>query len=213
MPERSSKPPRFNLCADHPALDLVNSLDNRFHDEGPRELLADYADLLRFSAQAGVLDARQARRLGQAAAPGEATRALHAARELREALAAVLYGRLAGHPAPAAQVRILERHFHGAGRHRQLRWRRAAASGGRARLEWDRGPYEGDAQLPVWLLAQAAGELMLTEAIELVRSCGAPTCRWLFLDTSRNHTRRWCDMRLCGNRMKARRFQERRDRP
>jgi predicted RNA-binding Zn ribbon-like protein len=42
-----------------------------------------------------------------------------------------------------------------------------------------------------------------------VRACGADTCRWLFLDTSRNHTRRWCDMKVCGNRMKARRFHER----
>ena len=43
-----------------------------------------------------------------------------------------------------------------------------------------------------------------------VRACGADTCRWLFLDTSKNHTRRWCNMRICGNRMKARRFQARR---
>ena len=32
------------------------------------------------------------------------------------------------------------------------------------------------------------------------------TCRWLFLDRSKNHSRRWCDMRICGNRSKTRRF-------
>jgi predicted RNA-binding Zn ribbon-like protein len=44
-----------------------------------------------------------------------------------------------------------------------------------------------------------------------VRTCGVDTCRWLFLDTSKNHTRRWCNMKVCGNRVKARRFQARRD--
>ncbi|HXY97447.1 MAG TPA: CGNR zinc finger domain-containing protein [Steroidobacteraceae bacterium] len=47
----------------------------------------------------------------------------------------------------------------------------------------------------------------MSETLERVRACDADSCRWLFLDTSRNHTRRWCDMKVCGNRMKARRFQ------
>ncbi len=51
---------------------------------------------------------------------------------------------------------------------------------------------------------------MLSDALPWVRACGADTCRWLFLDTSKNHTRRWCNMKVCGNRMKARRFQARR---
>ena len=51
---------------------------------------------------------------------------------------------------------------------------------------------------------------MTSEAANRVRACGNPECRWLFLDTSKNHTRRWCDMKLCGNRMKARRFKAQR---
>jgi predicted RNA-binding Zn ribbon-like protein len=62
----------------------------------------------------------------------------------------------------------------------------------------------------VWLLALSAGELLMSQALQRVRACDADSCRWLFLDTSRNHTRRWCDMKVCGNRMKARRFQARR---
>ena len=44
----------------------------------------------------------------------------------------------------------------------------------------------------------------------LVRECGASDCAWLFLDTSKNHHRRWCDMTRCGNRAKVRRFYARR---
>jgi predicted RNA-binding Zn ribbon-like protein len=108
-----------------------------------------------------------------------------------------------------AALRTLERHLHGAGRHRELRWERDAGPGGA--LAWDWGRFGVRAELPVWLLAQSAGALMMSAAIERVRACGADTCRWLFLDTSRNHSRRWCDMKVCGNRMKARRFQARRD--
>ncbi|WP_433983920.1 CGNR zinc finger domain-containing protein [Tunturiibacter empetritectus] len=62
---------------------------------------------------------------------------------------------------------------------------------------------------PLWLIAQAAADLLLSQSTSQIRSCAAETCRWLFLDTSKNHTRRWCNMKICGNRMKARRFNSR----
>jgi predicted RNA-binding Zn ribbon-like protein len=68
---------------------------------------------------------------------------------------------------------------------------------------------ESKAELPLWLLALTTSDLMTGESMHLVRACDNPECRWLFLDTSKNHTRRWCDMKLCGNRMKARRFKAR----
>lgn len=196
--------PLFELCGGHAALDFVNSLDDRFGAAGPVERLADYRTLLRFAVATGLLDSGRARRLGRLA-PGAARRALHAARELRAALAAVLYARVDGHAAPREALRAIERHLQRAGRHRELRWERRRP--GRAlSWDWSRG---NEAELPVWLLAQSAAELLTSGSMEQVRACGADTCRWLFLDTSRNHTRRWCDMRVCGNRMKARRFQAR----
>ena len=65
---------------------------------------------------------------------------------------------------------------------------------------------ERDPGLPLWVLAMSASDLLTSDAVDRVRECDNPECRWLFLDTSKNHTRRWCDMKLCGNRMKARRF-------
>jgi predicted RNA-binding Zn ribbon-like protein len=203
--------PRFDLCADHPALDFVNSLDNRFRAAGPSELLTDYAALLGFTCQAGLLDERQARRLADCVPAAAAARTLHAARELREALAAAFYAHTAGQaPAPAA-LATLERHFHAASRHRELRWEAPRGNPRRnAGAHWDRSRFGGRAELPLWLLSQAAAQLMLSEELSRVRACDADNCRWLFLDTSRNHSRRWCKMQVCGNRMKARRFQARR---
>jgi predicted RNA-binding Zn ribbon-like protein len=50
--------------------------------------------------------------------------------------------------------------------------------------------------------------LLTSDAMEHVHACKSETCRWVFLDTSKNHSRRWCDMKICGNRMKARRVRK-----
>src|ERR1700733_13792775 len=91
-------PPAFNRCGGHPALDFVNTLDNRFAADGPVELLGDYGALLRFAAQSQLVEARHAAALAKSVSPAAAARALRAARELREALAAVLYAGVAGGP-------------------------------------------------------------------------------------------------------------------
>jgi predicted RNA-binding Zn ribbon-like protein len=212
MSKTDEKPPRFELCGGHPALDFVNSLDKRFLESGPVELLVDYADLLRFTEQTRLLDTRQVRRLANSVNPGAAARTLRSARELREAMAAAFYGSLDGQPPLAADIRTLERHFHSASAHRELRWAPPAQNAnGRSGIGWDWGRFETSAELPVWILSQTGSQLMMSDAMDRIRACGAETCRWLFLDTSKNHTRRWCNMRVCGNRMKARRFQARRE--
>jgi predicted RNA-binding Zn ribbon-like protein len=56
---------------------------------------------------------------------------------------------------------------------------------------------------------RAAVELLTSEDIMRVRTCADETCAWLFLDRTKNQRRRWCDMKTCGNRVKARRHYER----
>ena len=164
--------PLFDLSGGHPALDLVNTLDHRFGDEGRVESLAGYDALLGFAQQTGLLDPGQVRLLTKSVQPQAAARALRSVRELR--------------------------------------WQEGAARSGQPAMAWQWGRFSKEAELPVWILAERAAQLMLSDAMQRVRACGADTCRWLFLDTSRNHTRRWCNMKVCGNRMKARRFQARR---
>jgi predicted RNA-binding Zn ribbon-like protein len=203
-------PPVFDLSGGHPALDLVNTLDHRFGDEGPVELLTDYGALLGFAQQTELLPPRQVRLLTKSVKPQAAAGALRSVRELREALATAFYENVEGRPPPAADIRALERHFLASQRHRELHWQEAAARNGQPGMAWQWGRFEKEAELPVWILAEHAAQLMLSDAMQRVRACGADTCRWLFLDTSKNHTRRWCEMKVCGNRMKARRFQARR---
>lgn len=189
----------FELIAGHPALDLVNTLDWRFRDDGPEELLSSYDDLLRFSAQSGILTAKQIRQIVRTSTESASADALVACRELREAAADVLYDAVDDRTPAASQIKTLERFFKDAREHQRLSW-----SG--SRLAWEWPATESGAELPFWLLTLSTTRLLTSDDMGRLRACEKPDCRWLFLDTSKNHTRRWCDMKLCGNRMKARRF-------
>lgn len=197
--------PLMSFCGGHPALDFVNSLDNRFRPEARVELLPTYAELLRFLEESGLLNAEAVGALRANARPASRQSALEAALELRETAASILYAHAGGTAPPQAALHRLEKYVLAASQHRELRWESNAS-----RLEWTWGRHATDAALPVWVLAQSIAELLLDgPRLARVRTCAADTCRWLFLDTSKNHTRRWCDMKVCGNRMKARRFQAR----
>jgi len=187
------------LNAGHPALDLVNTLDWRFRDQGPEELLASYDDLLALAAQAEILSPKQIRQIIRTSAQTAAAEALVSCRELREAAADIFYAAVEMRTPPASQIRIIERCFKQAREHQCMVW-----SG--SRLAWEWPTCECSPDLPVWILAISTARLMLSDDMRLLRACEKPDCRWLFLDTSKNHTRRWCDMKICGNRMKARRF-------
>jgi predicted RNA-binding Zn ribbon-like protein len=185
----------FRRVGGHLALDFVNTLggDKRTADD---EYLFGYADLLAWSAAGGLIDAATAGRLERAARrrPAAAGAALAAALGLRGALDAVLRARLAGRPPRAADVDAV----------------RAAAVDalGHARLE--PGPdgfawvWRGAALArPLWPVAHAAVGLLRSGDLDRLAECGH--CRWLFLDHSRNRSRRWCSMNACGGREKMRR--------
>jgi predicted RNA-binding Zn ribbon-like protein len=61
----------------------------------------------------------------------------------------------------------------------------------------------------LWPVLQSAAELLTSDEIHQVRECNSDRCTWLFVDRSRTHRRRWCDMKTCGNRAKARRHYQR----
>jgi predicted RNA-binding Zn ribbon-like protein len=196
---KTMEPPAFELIAGHPALDFVNTLDWRFRQNEPEELLKSFDHLLRFMEQADLLTPKQARQLRRATGSSTGRQILQECLELREAIAQTLYARLDGDSPLPASLKTLEQDFKAARSHRQLRWKKTG-------LAWKWPEIEAEPEIPLWILSLSAAGLMLSEDARRVRACDNPECRWLFMDTSKNHTRRWCDMKICGNRMKARRF-------
>ena len=189
----------FELTGGHPSLDLVNTLDWRFRESGPEELLEGYGDVVRFTEQTGLMSTADARRLLRSVPENRAGKVVTAVRDLREAVAEVLYQAVDGKSPSASIVKRLEACFRAAKGQEELRW-------DGERLRWMLPEATSLPALPLWLLSLSAASLMTSEEMHLLRECGNTECRWLFVDTSKNHTRRWCDMKICGNRMKARRF-------
>jgi predicted RNA-binding Zn ribbon-like protein len=67
---------------------------------------------------------------------------------------------------------------------------------------------DGDLSRVLWAVAHAATELLTSGPLERIKACVG--CRWLFLDRSKNRSRRWCTMEECGTHEKVRRYLERR---
>jgi predicted RNA-binding Zn ribbon-like protein len=200
---RPEQPKPFELVAGHVALDLVNTLDNRFCETGPEELLASYDDLLRFASQSGLLAKHQVKKL-KCLDASQAKRAevLHEVKELRETLATIAYAQLDGKDLSASALGTIEGYFKQASFHRHL-------TADQLRPVWSWRGLDCQVGAPLWVLAQATVDFLLLDRSSQLRCCASETCRWLFLDASKNKTRRWCDMKVCGNRMKARRFHAR----
>jgi predicted RNA-binding Zn ribbon-like protein len=198
---------RIGLSALGLCLGFANILDNRLSGH-PAERLNSYGDLVAWGHRRGVLTEREAEQLAEAAArrPAEAASILYRAIELREALYRI-FSAVAGHRSPQpADLTVLNAALADA----LVALRIAATEDGFAWV-WVRGE-EMLGRVPR-LVALSAADLLTSSELRAVRECAATNCSWLFLDTTRNRRRRWCDMRVCGNRAKARRHYERKRKP
>ncbi len=190
--------PLYDPCGGHLALDLVNTVDRTVGAPGV-ERLWSYRDLVRWSVLAGRLPAGSAQALEQAASvrPAEAIAVLVRARALREA-AFRTFEALALEGAPSsADLASINAELSTALAHARVE----PVEGGFA-WAWDRP--EGSIEAPLWPVSRATAELLTSPDRAHVRQCAGATCLWLFLDRTRNHARRWCEMKTCGNRAKVR---------
>ena len=189
---------RFKLLGGQLALDFANTV-NWHAAPYPGELLTDYGRLLAWGEQTGAIAATSASDARAAAArdPQGATAALARGVALREAIYGLFSARAAGRALPAADLAALNDAL--AATLPQLR---VVASDADLLWGWEDGAV--DLSRPLWPVVRAAADLLTAPDCALVRECAGDDCGWLFLDTSRNHTRRWCDSRDCGNRARVR---------
>jgi predicted RNA-binding Zn ribbon-like protein len=181
-------------------LDFANSVDSWFTQPLP-ERLGSFADWLSWSTAARSLPENELRAIERRAAQDvpAARRALERARGARAALHGVLTARLQRHAPSRQDVTTLNACIAAARDQRRLVY-----SNGAFAHAWQGEPADPERLLwPVMLDAEAL--LLDNDALQRLSQCPAASCGWLFLDTSRNHSRRWCSMRTCGNVAKAQR--------
>ncbi|MFN8485881.1 MAG: ABATE domain-containing protein [Anaerolineae bacterium] len=200
--------PLFSLIGGELCLDFTNTASGRDRNDphSPRtnESLKSYAHLLAWSEQAGALTAPVAAALRSAAArrPADAATVLAHAIALREAMYRVFSADAAGAAPNAADLATLNEALGAALANARL----VATDAG---FVWGWADTEEALDRMLWPVARSAAELLTSARVARVHECEGDTCTWLFVDTSKNHSRRWCDMKDCGNRAKARRHYHR----
>jgi predicted RNA-binding Zn ribbon-like protein len=194
------RPPRFELIAGTLCLDFINTLDERFSSE-PKELLKSYLNLARFGEDTGILSDLQVDRLMTKSMqyPEGAQNALESAIRMREAMHEVFWALVQSKPVPRASLMILNGYVKDSAQHMNV----VSRDG---HFEWEFDSTDSDFDAPLWPIARSAADLLASEQVQFVRACASKTCEWLFLDESKNHRRRWCDMTKCGNRAKVKSF-------
>jgi predicted RNA-binding Zn ribbon-like protein len=180
------------------ALDFANSVHNHGTAD-PGDDLKTAADLVEWAAQAGLLRDAETHQLRKAPADEVRFRSTLALRELL----CEIFSRAARGKRPEPEtLQAFQSFYQSAIRHAEFQ-----LAGNHYRLTWPEKAHPLERVLQE--IVRSAADLLTSEALTRVRQCSGETCSWLFVDTSRNGLRRWCDMKACGNRAKVQRFRRR----
>jgi predicted RNA-binding Zn ribbon-like protein len=193
----------FKLRGGDVSLDFVNTVGWRLTGS-PREYLSSYEDLLDWGRQARLLALEEKEGLFRQATldPEVAQETLSRALALREEVYRMISRAVAGESQDESDLSTLNRELS-----ISLSHLRVVPADGTYTWGWDQSGDEGRIPLdsPLWPVAQSAAELLTSEKLGRVKLCAGEGCGWIFLDESRNSSRRWCDSRDCGNRERVRR--------
>jgi predicted RNA-binding Zn ribbon-like protein len=194
--------PEMKFIAGRLCLDFVNTVGGRdARGLVLRDKLKDYADFATWSRLAGLFTAGEARNLKSFAQrhPARASATLARAIRLREALYRIFKASLRRSAPGESDMDVLRNELSIAKSHQRL-----VRAGPGFVWAWDRS--ENALNSSLWRVSISAADLLTSADLQKLRQCSGDECGWMFLDTSRNRTRRWCDMKDCGNRAKVRRF-------
>ncbi len=194
----------FESDAGDVCLDFANTNDWHASDH-PVENLHDYDDLVAWGKSAGLVSPDLAGQLSEMAKdnPDKTQREYISAIQLREAIYRIFSRRYAGIPIFERDLEELNHVVSAAKSHQRL-----VPYEGKFAWEW-KADHDGS-NILVWKIALAAADLLTSDKVARVRECEDDRgCGYLFLDISKNHSRRWCSMDSCGNRAKARRHYSR----
>jgi predicted RNA-binding Zn ribbon-like protein len=194
----------FDLDAGALCLDFANSVDWHASDH-PDDKLHNFTDLIAWAEAAAVLSPDRADRSRQMAQkqPQMARAAFERAIGLRELIYRLFVDVSEQETVHAEDLALLNEALNESLSHLQIVTSSTGFNWG-----WAESSVEFDQIL--WPVARSAGELLTSDRLGRVRQCADDRgCGYLFVDTSRNRSRRWCSMESCGNRAKARRHYRR----
>jgi predicted RNA-binding Zn ribbon-like protein len=181
-------------------LDFANTVNSRPMPE--HDYLMQYSDLVEWAKKMGILSPTQSRRLQNRAIENteEPEKVLNTALRIRELLYRLFSYTAKGSEPDKKDIEMFVTAY--------------GESIAKGQLTKKDNHYAATWKLDetfdalLWPILHSAGGLLLSEELSHVKEC--PNCGWLFLDTSKNQSRRWCSMNTCGARDKMRRYHKRR---
>ena len=187
---------QFEMIGGELCLDFVNTI-HEYGAADPREELESFEDLVAFANRAGTISVRDAGILQRKAAksPKEAKQLLTTAREFRDSLYRIFSAVNAKREPSDQDWSLLNRLV-------SRVYRNVAIDKKGRNVFWTWREKESSLDRVLSPIVRSAAELLTSVKKRLVHECSSETCTWLFLDLSKNQTRRWCDMKKCGNRAK-----------
>jgi len=190
----------FSYIGGLPCLDFANA-KNRMRSWSDAENFAAFLD---WSLEAGTISERESALLRAEAkrAPRKAATALKRAADLSDLLCRVFSAVVEGDGPSTRDLDSLNAELASA-----LGQAAVVAEG--EGYEWGWRGKGSELNRALWPIVRSAVDLLVSDDLDQVKICANDGCRWVFLDTSRNHRRRWCEMKVCGNRAKVRRFRAR----
>src|SRR5258708_30118 len=194
---------RISLRGGRICVDFVNTVDNRGTAHAV-EYFTSYTGGVAWGHHTGLVAEERARRLLAEAErhPKQAHAVLTHVVTLREALYRMFLAAAEGAPAAAADVDAINEALSNA-------MARARVIPADDSYVWAREEDDTALHAPLWPRVPSAAELLTSAELHRVHLCSSEDCGWLFLDTSKNRSRRWCALEGCGNRAKARRHYQR----
>lgn len=178
------------------ALDFANSTSGR-GTAGCIEHLFDHEDLLRWAIFNDILTAEAAATLTERARPAEKEAAFAAAMHVRDLLHRVFDATARGEPADRAALGELVKRGYAA-------WEGATLVWAGDRFVWRFPSADASAAAPLAPIVRSALEVLTRHDLTRLKRCPGLRCGWLFLDATKNASRVWCEMEVCGTRAKLR---------
>jgi len=191
----------LNLESGWICLDFANTAEWHASDH-PKESINSYNDLVTWATEIKLLTEKEGKDLLTEASrnPNKATSVFKHAISLREAIYHIFSAISADHQLKPQDLKVLNDSLSKSLGHLQL-------SKVNSHFMWNWLADKNSLDKMLWPVSRSASRLLTSENLNRTGECADEHgCGWLFFDTSRNRSRRWCDMKDCGNRDKVRRY-------
>ncbi|WDV46384.1 CGNR zinc finger domain-containing protein [Clostridiaceae bacterium M8S5] len=179
-------------------LDFVNTIENHLNESMYIERFTSYNNFVKWCTRVNILDIDVANHLTKKGNENniESSNVLKRAIVLREALFKIFLAVISNNTPKQSDIEVLNSEINKTMAFSQLKYKNNT-------FVWEKN-HTNDLDCMFSFIVKDAVSLLTSDKLDRLKLCDDACCGWLFLDMSKNKSRKWCSMKYCGNRAKAR---------